>query len=135
MISEQLINNTVVWVILLLAAACYSLLAELLLDKDKNSRWQQKVNAWQNTLQVSLSCLPLLGLLGTITGLLSIFSQMSQGNPEQQGLLSGGIADAMLTTQIGLLLVIPGWLLLASLKQKLQQIEIAEIKDRACVPS
>ena len=63
---------------------------------------------------VCIAAMPLLGLLGTIVGLLACFKEMalgaSSGNP-----LSGGIADALLTTQLGLVCALPGWLLQAHL--------------------
>ncbi len=63
---------------------------------------------------VCIGAMPLLGLLGTIVGLLACFKEMalgaSSGNP-----LSGGIADALLTTQLGLVCALPGWLLQAHL--------------------
>lgn len=43
---------------------------------------------------------------------------MSYGGLDLQALFSGGIADAMLTTQLGLITVIPGWLMLAVLHKK-----------------
>ena len=63
-----------------------------------------------------LAALPLLGLLGTITGLTSTFTQMSaDGGLALQELITGGIADALFTTQLGLVLVVPGLLLVGLL--------------------
>lgn len=136
---QPLYSNVIVWLILLTAFVCYMLLIELLSQKDKNKQWVDKVISWQNSLQVMLSCLPLLGLFGTIVGLLRTFTQMSYGSMDQQELLSSGIADAMLTTQIGLLMVIPGWLLLANLKHKRHSIEVNQYQRlltgvQVCVP-
>ena len=51
---------------------------------------------------------PLLGLLGTVIGMISSFSQLELGgdlvNP---ALLAGGIWTALLTTAIGLVVAIP----------------------------
>ena len=50
---------------------------------------------------------PLLGLLGTVLGMIRIFASVSQagiGNPEA---LSGGISEAMVTTAAGLFIGIP----------------------------
>jgi biopolymer transport protein ExbB len=136
---QQLYGNIIIWLILLTALVCYTLLIELLTQNNKNQQWVTKVSSWQNTLQVMLSCLPLLGLFGTIVGLLHTFTQMSYGSMDQQALLSSGIADAMFTTQVGLLMLIPGWLLLANLKHKRRIIEINRYQnlltgDKLCVP-
>lgn len=114
----SLMNNPVVWSILVLALFCYSVLL-LLLSRPVSSmqdiaRYQQ----WTDTLQTLVSALPLLGLLGTIVGLLQTFRQMSLGTMDQQALLSSGIADAMFTTEIGLVMVIPALLLLVRLKRR-----------------
>lgn len=66
---------------------------------------------------VLIGALPLMGLLGTISGLqLSFTGMMSQGIDSQ--VVTKGIADALFTTQLGLVLAIPGWLLMALVKRK-----------------
>lgn len=50
---------------------------------------------------------PLLGLLGTVVGMIDVFSHiMLQGIGQSQG-LAGGIATALLTTAAGLMVAIP----------------------------
>ncbi|MFC3031686.1 MotA/TolQ/ExbB proton channel family protein [Pseudoalteromonas fenneropenaei] len=71
----------------------------------------QKVMLGLDFSQVLTACLPLLGLLGTIIGLLQSFSAMSLGLGADSQSLTSGIADALYTTELGLLLAIPGWLL------------------------
>ena len=54
---------------------------------------------------------PLLGLLGTVTGMIATFDTITQfgtGNPK---LLSGGISEALITTMLGLMVAIPTLLL------------------------
>ncbi|MBU0580956.1 MAG: MotA/TolQ/ExbB proton channel family protein, partial [Candidatus Margulisbacteria bacterium] len=54
---------------------------------------------------------PLLGLLGTITGLIRVFHKLeSLSGQVEIGLLSGGIWEAMLTTAAGLIIAIPALL-------------------------
>jgi biopolymer transport protein ExbB len=53
---------------------------------------------------------PLLGLLGTVTGMISTFDVITEfgtGNPK---LLSGGISEALVTTELGLCVAIPALL-------------------------
>ncbi len=53
---------------------------------------------------------PLLGLLGTVTGMISTFeiiTEFGTGNPK---LLSGGISEALITTELGLVVAIPALL-------------------------
>ena len=114
---QLLVYNPVIWLIIGLAFLCYSVIA-LLLTEAASDEWRQRTESWLDTLPNLLASIPLLGLLGTIVGLLSTFTQMSYGGLDLQALLSGGIADAMLTTQLGLITVIPGWLMLAVLHKK-----------------
>lgn len=50
---------------------------------------------------------PLLGLLGTVTGMIDLFAVIaSQGAGQSRG-LSGGISEALITTQAGMLVAVP----------------------------
>ena len=50
---------------------------------------------------------PLVGLLGTVTGMIATFSVLTtQGIGDPQS-LSGGISEALLTTQLGLAVAVP----------------------------
>ena len=59
-------------------------------------------------LEVVVSAAPLLGLLGTVTGLVQVFSQIpSGGGAGDPSIFSEGIAMALLTTIVGLAIAIP----------------------------
>ena len=50
---------------------------------------------------------PLLGLLGTVTGMIQTFDVITEFGTSDPKLLSGGIATALVTTQLGLVVAIP----------------------------
>ncbi len=50
---------------------------------------------------------PMLGLLGTVTGMMKSFSAIASLGPSAQDLLAGGITEALITTALGLLVAIP----------------------------
>jgi len=50
---------------------------------------------------------PLLGLLGTVTGMISTFDVITQFGTGDPKLLSGGISTALVTTELGLIVAIP----------------------------
>ncbi len=50
---------------------------------------------------------PLLGLLGTVTGMISTFDIITEFGTGDPKLLSGGIAIALVTTELGLIVAIP----------------------------
>ena len=50
---------------------------------------------------------PLLGLLGTVSGMIATFDTISTAGTSNPRLLSGGISEALITTQLGLMVAIP----------------------------
>ncbi len=50
---------------------------------------------------------PLLGLLGTVSGMIATFDTISSAGTGNPRLLSGGISEALITTQLGLMVAIP----------------------------
>ncbi|MFA6449316.1 MAG: MotA/TolQ/ExbB proton channel family protein [bacterium] len=58
------------------------------------------------TLSTVTTISPLLGLLGTITGLMKLFSVIAGGDIGNSAALSRGIAEALITTATGLILAI-----------------------------
>lgn len=63
---------------------------------------------------------PLAGLLGTVLGMVEVFSSISDGSNVNPALLAGGIWKALITTVMGLCLAIPSmivaWFLQARLR-------------------
>ncbi len=50
---------------------------------------------------------PLLGLLGTVTGMISTFKLLTLFGSGDESMLSTGIAQALITTELGLIVAIP----------------------------
>ncbi len=50
---------------------------------------------------------PLLGLLGTVWGMIETFNVITIAGTSEPGLIARGISQAMITTQIGLLIAVP----------------------------
>lgn len=60
-----------------------------------------------DTLGTIASVAPLLGLLGTVFGMINIFGVIMNAGTGNPGLLAGGISQALLTTAAGLSVAIP----------------------------
>lgn len=58
-------------------------------------------------LAVLAAVAPLLGLLGTVTGMIATFDVIALHGTGEPRLLSGGIAQALVTTQLGLIVAVP----------------------------
>jgi biopolymer transport protein ExbB len=78
---------------------------------------------------------PLLGLLGTVIGMIETFDSLGDMSLySQSGGIAGGISQALFTTQMGLAVSIPGLIVNGMLnrKQKDMELELAQIKDMLC---
>ncbi|MDT8397407.1 MAG: MotA/TolQ/ExbB proton channel family protein [Pseudomonadales bacterium] len=116
-------TNPIMWALLVLGLVCYFLLLDFIFSP-QDARWKQKLAIWLKVLPILLSALPLLGLLGTISGLMQTFRELAGGQGlDQQVYLSSGISEALLTTQLGLVLVVPGLLLLSWLRSLYRNAE------------
>lgn len=54
---------------------------------------------------------PLIGLLGTVMGMIKVFNVISLQGVGETGALAGGIAEALITTAVGLTIAIPSLIL------------------------
>ncbi len=73
---------------------------------------------------------PLLGLLGTVTGMISTFDVITEFGTGDPRMLSGGIAEALITTKFGLIVAIPTLLLGTLLNNRADSL-IADIQHSA----
>ncbi len=60
-----------------------------------------------NTLGTIASVTPLLGLLGTVVGMIKVFAAITAGGMGDPTKLAGGISEALITTAAGLSVAIP----------------------------
>ncbi len=73
---------------------------------------------------------PLLGLLGTVTGMISTFHVITLYGTGDPKLMSGGISEALVTTELGLAVSIPILLLHTFLSRRVDHI-VGEMEERA----
>jgi len=73
-------------------------------------------------LAVLAGVAPLLGLLGTVTGMIHTFQLVTIFGQGDARLLSGGISEALVTTQVGLAIAIPVLLVHAFLARRVRTI-------------
>ena len=59
-------------------------------------------------LEAMVAAAPLLGLLGTVMGMIDTFAVLSVRGTATMKLLSVGISEALVTTQVGLVVALPG---------------------------
>lgn len=71
-------------------------------------------------LALTAAAAPLLGLLGTVTGMINTFNVITVFGTGDPKTLAGGISEALITTEFGLIVAIPSLLLHAVLSRKLK---------------
>ncbi|MEM9044237.1 MAG: MotA/TolQ/ExbB proton channel family protein [Pseudomonadota bacterium] len=68
----------------------------------------EALRGWMRPLEVIAALAPLLGLFGTVLGMITAFAQLeAAGSQVDPAILSGGIWEALLTTAVGLAVAIP----------------------------
>jgi biopolymer transport protein ExbB len=75
--------------------------------EDAGRRETKRLERYLVLLATVAAASPLLGLLGTVLGMIDVFSVISIAGVGQAGLLSSGIAQALITTAFGLSIGIP----------------------------
>ncbi|MEM1222890.1 MAG: MotA/TolQ/ExbB proton channel family protein [Verrucomicrobiota bacterium] len=90
------------------------------LEAEENS-----VGQWVTYLNVIASVAPMIGLLGTVSGMISAFQtigRVGMGRPE---LLAGNIGEALVTTATGLVIGIPAMIAYFVMRNRLNSAMIA----------
>lgn len=83
----------------------------------------EDLKSWLRPLEVIASLAPLLGLFGTVLGMISAFQQLeAAGSRVNPSVLSGGIWEALLTTAVGLAVAIPAVIVLNWLERRVERL-------------
>ena len=75
--------------------------------QDAGRQVVHELDRFLNTLGTVASIAPLLGLLGTVTGIIRSFTAINQGAIGDPRMLSGGISEALISTAAGLMVAVP----------------------------
>jgi len=75
-----------------------------------------------NTLGTIASVTPLLGLLGTVIGMIKVFAAITTQGVGNPTVLAGGISEALITTAAGLLVAIPSLIFYRYFRGKVNEL-------------
>ncbi len=78
-----------------------------------------------NTLGTIAGITPLLGLLGTVIGMIKVFQTVQMAGVGQPTLLAGGISEALITTAAGLTVAIPSYFFYRYYRQRVRALALA----------
>ena len=76
-----------------------------------------------SVIAVLAAVAPLFGLLGTVTGMITTFNVIALFGTGNAKAMAGGISEALITTQSGLLVAIPGLFMSAFLIRRASRLE------------
>lgn len=99
---------------------------------DAFSDFEKDLRRYKSLIGSIVAVAPLLGLLGTVVGMIETFDSLGDMSLfSQSGGIAGGISQALFTTQMGLAVAIPGLLAKGVLdrRQSTLELELAQVKD------
>ena len=97
--------------------------------------YESEIKRYSMLITSIVTVAPLLGLLGTVIGMIETFDSLGDMTLfSQTGGIAGGIATALFTTQMGLIVAVPGYIIKSLLDRRERQIkhDLAQIKDILC---
>lgn len=84
-----------------------------------------RLERFLNTLGTIAGISPLLGLLGTVIGMIKVFSAIIESGVGNAGSLAGGISQALITTAAGLTIAIPSYFFYRYFKGLVEQYVVS----------
>lgn len=102
-----------------------------LLD-DTYYKYVVEIRRYSKLVRTIVVLAPLIGLLGTVIGMIETFDSLaSMSLFSQSGGIAGGISQALFTTQMGLVVAVPGVIIgrLLDRKANTMELELEQIKD------
>ncbi len=100
--------------------------------------FEDRIATYKILIKSIVAAAPLLGLLGTVIGMIETFDSLGDMSLfSQSGGIAGGISQALFTTQMGLAVALPGLVAgrILDRRQSLLETELAKIKDILCTRS
>jgi len=83
-----------------------------------------ELERYLNTLGTIASITPLLGLLGTVIGMIKVFAAITSHGVGNPSVLAGGISEALITTATGLSVAIPSLIFYRYFRGKVDELVI-----------
>ena len=83
-----------------------------------------ELERYLNTLGTIASITPLLGLLGTVIGMIKVFAAITAHGVGNPSVLAGGISEALITTAAGLSVAIPSLIFYRYFRGKVDELVI-----------
>lgn len=102
---------------------------------DALSPYYTDISKYSVLVKTIIVLAPLVGLLGTVMGMIETFDALQSSSMFGQGAsISGGISKALFTTELGLVVAVPGLIIGRILDKKADkfELEFEQMKDIIC---
>ncbi len=101
--------------------------------QDVKTQTLPDVNQRIVTLSAVVTTAPLMGLLGTVIGMLTTFKGLAGSTGQTVDLVASGISEALITTQTGLMVAIPGLIMISEIikRRNLYVAFLAQLENNA----
>jgi biopolymer transport protein ExbB len=102
---------------------------------DALSPYNRDIKQYRTLVKTIVVLAPLIGLLGTVMGMIETFDALQSSAMFSQGTsISGGISKALFTTELGLVVAVPGLIIGKALDKKQERfaLEFEQITDIIC---
>ena len=74
--------------------------------KNQAELWMPRLEARIDIIDTVITAAPLMGLLGTITGMMASFQVLSEKGVNEPNAITGGVAEALIATATGLVIAL-----------------------------
>jgi len=103
---------------------------------DSFNKYSVEITKYSKLVMTIVAAAPLIGLLGTVIGMIETFDSLADAALfSQSGGIAGGISQALFTTQLGLVVAVPGLIIGNLLQRKADKMlmDLEQIKDIVCI--
>ena len=103
---------------------------------DAFSHHSVEITKYSKLIMTIVAAAPLIGLLGTVIGMIETFDSLADAALfSQSGGIAGGISQALFTTQLGLVVAVPGLIIGNLLQRRADKMlmDLEQIKDIVCI--
>jgi biopolymer transport protein ExbB len=97
--------------------------------EDTASHIIHDLERYLNALGTIAAVAPLLGLLGTVLGMIRVFTEIMVQGTGNAGVLAGGISEALITTASGLLVAIPAMIMHRYFLRRIDEVVVTMEQD------
>jgi biopolymer transport protein ExbB len=90
---------------------------------------ENNISQWINYLNVIAAVAPMIGLLGTVSGMIGAFQTMAKSGMGRPELFAGNIGEALITTATGLVIGIPSMVCFFVMRNRLNNGMLAAVQS------